>query len=298
MTAHSDKATAIVDSPGEVLKGVAFAGLAYMMFTGQDAIMKWVGRDTPILEALFVRSFTIVALLLVLRGPGLARQAFASPRLGWHFARGLLILSAWLCYYTAAQRLQLAEMTTIYYAAPLFVTILSVLILKERPGPWRWAAVTAGFVGVVLATDPAGRPDLVPALLVLAAAALWGMSGILVRHALNQEPTVVQMLISNSMFSAMALTASVTWITLDWATLGLLVLLGVIGGMSQFCMFEGYRRAPASAVAPMEYTSFVWSVALGWLVFGDLPAHNVWLGAGVIAFSSLLALWSTRARTA
>jgi drug/metabolite transporter (DMT)-like permease len=298
MASPSEAAARAADTPARVLQGVLLAGLAYMMFTGQDAIMKWIGGSLPILQGLFARSATIIVLVVLLRGPGLVAEAASSQRLGWHLLRGLLILGAWLCYYTAAQRLQLAEMTTLYYAAPLFITVLSVLILKERPGPWRWVAVCAGFLGVAVAADPSGRPDLVPALLVLAAAALWGSSGILVRLALMKEPTHVQMLISNAMFCALTLISAMSWIVPDRSTLLLLVLLGVIGGVSQFLMFEAYRRAPASAVAPMEYTSFLWSVGLGFLVFSDVPGPNVWIGASIIILSSLLAILSARGKAA
>ena len=100
--------------------------------------------------------------------------------------RSAFTLAAWLCYYNAARSLQLAELTTIYYAAPFIVTVLSVLILGETVPLLRWLAVFIGFVGVFIACDPTRLGLSLPVLLVLAAAVLWGIAVVLLSQ-LNRE---------------------------------------------------------------------------------------------------------------
>ena len=116
------------------------------------------------------------------------------------FLRSFLIMTAWLCFYTAARDLQLAELTTIYYAAPIIVTVFSIFMLGEKVPLVRWAAVAIGFVGVFIACDPANLGLSWPVLLVLAAAVLWGLAIVLMRKIAMQEKSIVQMVLSNGFF--------------------------------------------------------------------------------------------------
>ena len=199
------------------------------------------------------------------------------------FLRSFLILTAWLCYYTAARDLQLAELTTIYYAAPIIITVLSVFMLGEKVPLVRWAAVAIGFVGVFIACDPADLGLSLPVLLVLAAALLWGLSIVLLRKIAMQEKTIVQMILNNGFFLVTAgLPLLYLWTTPRCGEVALLVGAGALAGFAQFTLFEGMKRAPASVIAPFEYTALVWSFLLGYLIWGDVPRSGVFVGAALI----------------
>jgi len=176
------------------LMGVLFAIGAYFMFSWQDAAVKWLATSYAVPELLFLRSITIVLLCLALGGRPLLIQAVASRRKLALLFRGAVILAAWLCYYSASRRLQLAEMVTIYFAAPLIITVLSVFLLHEHVRWQRWAATLLGFLGVVVACAPGGVGLSWPVVLVLLAALFWAYSNILVRQISQSETTVVQML--------------------------------------------------------------------------------------------------------
>lgn len=271
------------------LAGIALATAGYGVFTLQDAIIKWLVADHTVWQILFLRSVTVTAIsALIARRQGF-RAVLRSPNRPALLLRGLVILIAWLCYYGAARHLGLAELTTLYYAAPLFVTILSVLLLGERVDLARWGAVALGLVGVVIAANPGGRPDLLPALMVLAAAVLWAWSNILVRQIIAIESTASQMLFSNATFVvASGITMPFLWQTPRPFDLALMVALGFVAALGQFLLFESFRKAPASAVAPCEYTALVWAFLLGYAIWGDLPARAVFIGAGVILLATLL----------
>jgi drug/metabolite transporter (DMT)-like permease len=216
-------------------------------------------------------------------------EALRSPTIKPMFLRSFLILAAWLCYYTAARDLQLAELTTIYYAAPVIVTVLSVVILKEQVPLIRWAAVLIGFVGVYLACDPATLGLSAPVLLVLLAAFFWGLAIVLLRKIALREKTIIQMILNNAFF---LVTAGVplfyVWQTPSWSAALLLFGAGILSGLAQFTLFEGMKRAEASVVAPFEYTSLIWSFLLGYLIWADIPRHEVFLGAALIMGAGLL----------
>jgi len=282
-----------------VLLGIALTVFAYFAFSVSDAITKWLVADLSVWQVLFFRSLTIVLLLLAIgRGPLLAR-ARRSPARRDLLLRSVVLLSAWLCFYTAARDLQLAELVTLYFAAPLIVTLLAVPLLGERVTLPRWLAVTVGFVGVVVACDPGGVSFTWASALALFAAALWAFSFILIRRIARREQTLVQMLWGNGFFlipTGFALPLVWQMPTLEqW---GLMLGLSLSSCLGQFALVEGVRHAPASAVAPFEYSGLLWAFALGYLIWGDIPRHGVWLGAALILGSGLLVIFTERRRNA
>jgi len=282
-------AVSIPDSRDRIYAGIMFTSLSYFVFTLHDAAVKLLVVAIPVWQVLFFRSLTILIGCLIFGGRPLYREAVRSPIVKPMFVRSFLILAAWLCYYTAARDLQLAELTTIYYAAPVIVTVLSVFVLKERV-PWaRWAAVIIGFAGVYIACDPATLGFSTPVLLVLAAAFLWGLSIVLLRKIALQEKTIVQMILNNGFFLVTAgLPLFYVWQTPSWSETLLLLGAGALAGLAQFTLFEGMKRAEASVIAPFEYTSLVWSFLLGYLIWADIPRREVFIGAILIMGAGLL----------
>ena len=270
-----------------MLTGILLAVGGYVFFASQDAMVKWlVGASLPVWQILFFRSVTILLLASVAtRGQGI-RRAWASGQKRALAGRAVLILVAWITYYTAAKVLGLAELVTLYFAAPIFVLILSVPILGETVTPARWVAVLVGFTGVVLAADPGGDIKVVPAVMVLFAAFCWGLTNILVRMISRTELTTTQMVASNFLFAcACAPMLPFVWVTPNGLEIVLLAALGVVGGLGQYFVFEGFRHAPASAIAPFEYSALIWAFVFGWLVFGEIPKPVVFVGAGLIVLS-------------
>ena len=268
-----------------ILTGVLSTVLAYFLFSLQDASVKWLVVAVPVVQILFVRSVTILAICLVIGRGEVVVQSVRSPILRPMLLRALLLLAAWLSYYNAAKHLGLAELTTLYYAAPVLITILAAPILKEDVPAVRWLAVVIGFVGVVVATDLAGTGLRIswPVWLALQAAIFWAISTVLLRKTSLTERTIVQMTISNFMLAALTGAAAVFfWTPVTLSQLAMTSLTGVIAALGQYAMFEGMRRAPVSVLAPFEYTSLIWAFVLGFVIWGDIPRHDVFLGAGLI----------------
>ena len=271
------------------MTGILLATGAYFMFSAQDAAVKWLATDYAIPQLLFMRSITIVLLVLAIGRRPLVRQVLVSTNKLPLLLRGAVILAAWLCYYTASRKLQLAEMVTIYFAAPMMITVLSVFLLHEKVGWQRWAGTSLGFVGVVIACAPGGVGFSWPVILVLSAALLWAYSNILVRQISRHETTIMQMLFSNGAFViACGFALPWTWTTPSWTVIALMMGVGLAGAGGQYLLFEGFRLAAASLVAPFEYSSLLWAFALSYLVWGDVPRPGVFLGAGIIIASGVV----------
>ncbi len=285
-----------VESPERtVMLGIGCTALAYGLFTCHDAVIKLLTVSLSVWQIMFFRSLTIVIASLAIGRRPLVERALATNAKKPLLLRGVVILGAWLCYYNAARHLQLAEVTTLYFATPVLVSLLAIPLLGESINRGRWIPVALGFVGVIVASGVAEFHFAWPMGLALMAACLWAWATIQVRQIALREPTLIQMLYSNSFFVVVCGGVLVfLWQTPTWHELALLVTVGVIGGLAQFFMFEGLRRAPASVLAPFQYSSLLWAFVLGWLIWGDWPRDEVFAGAALILASGVLAIWLRR----
>lgn len=291
---------ALTDTRDRVFSGIWLTTFAYFLFSSQDALIKLLVEDYAVWQILFFRSITVlIGCTLFGGGTKVLVAAAHSPIVGSMLLRSLLILAAWLSYYNAARYLQLAELTTIYFAAPVIVTVLSVLLLGETVPAMRWIAVLTGFAGVFVACDPANLGFSWPILLVLAAAFLWATSIVLLRKIALQERSVIQIILNNAFFLVIAgVPMLLSWKTPSPAAFAMLAGVGVIGGIAQFALFEGMKRAAASIIASFEYMSLIWAFLFGYLIWADIPRREVFIGAAMIIAAGLMIIASERARRA
>ncbi len=282
-------------SGNAILYGIGLGVLAYGLFSVQDAAIKFLVETLPVWQVLMFRSLSVVVICLVSGRPSLVGRAVRSPVKGKLSLRALLTMTAWLLYFTASREMGLAQLLTLYFAAPLMVTILSGRVLGETVTPRRWLAVGIGFVGVMFAADPFGVEVSLPTAMVLLAAAMWSYSTILMRQAARHETSLVQMLYNNALIVPVTAVVSVTiWqppSLTEWAIMG---LIGVLSGIAQFLVFEMARRTPAAVMATVEYSALIWAFILGWLIWGDVPHAAIWIGAALISVSGVVLILGER----
>jgi drug/metabolite transporter (DMT)-like permease len=269
--------------------GIALGVTGYFFFGLQDASNKWLVASLPVWEVLFVRSVVIVTLCCAFGRLRLIERVVATPVKRSIAMRAGLTLSAWLIYYTAARSLPLAQLLTLYFAAPLMITAMAGPVLGERVTRMQWASVAIGFIGVMVASDPFAVRLSLPTLMVLIAASLWAMAMILTRRIARRESSMVQMLAVNLIFAVVTGALCLAeWRAPDALSWGLLIAVGVLGGLGQYFIFEAVRRAPASVMAPVEYSALLWAFILGFVVWGDVPVAAVWAGAGLIVVAGVV----------
>ena len=244
--------------------------------------------------------------------PGLRTTGFGVLRtqrpLG-HLARSTVGLVGMVSGFSAVQFLPLTSATAFNFASPLFMTALAALILKEKVGRHRWAAVAVGFVGVLVMVRPAPGPlhpvgaamaggDYKALLhLIGVGLALLGAAGaagamIAVREIGRTErgPTIVfYFTLAGATLGLVSLPF--VWVTPDPATLALLILAGLIGGVGQMFLTEALRVAPVGVVAPFDYTQLIWASLIGYFVWGELPHPATLIGAGIVAASGIYILY-------
>ena len=275
--------------PSRSLSGALLALGGWAAFSLQDALVKTLVVELPVPEVLFGRSLLIVAFAgFVVRRADC--RAMAEPRNAIAIVvRSALILFAWLAYYRASRSLQLAELATCYFAAPLFVVGMSAPILHEYVGPGRWFATLLGFGGVLIAANPTRGAPLEPVGLALFAAVSWALTTVLAR-GLSRGISTPAMMLGGAVGFVVACGAMMptlgVWPSARQAAL--IASVGVVGSVGQYLWFEGVRRAQASLLAPLEYSLLGYAIVWGWIFFGDLPRARTLLGASLIFASGLL----------
>lgn len=273
------------------LQGIGLCILGYAFLSLQDASIKWLVADYSVVTILFWRSLVVVVAVLLAGRLRLVQRAWRSPSRRLLVVRGLLSLVAWLLYYTAARDLTLAEMTTLYFSAPIMVTVLATVILKERASGWQWFSLIIGFIGVVIACRPSNMTEPLPIVLTLLAAMCWAFTYIQLRQVDEQTSVLEQMLITNVVF-VLCMMVALPWTHTPSPTPAWLGMLGagLVGGIGQFFLFASFKRATATLLAPFEYTGLVWAFILSSVVWGTLMDVSLMIGAGLIAVSGTLAM--------
>jgi drug/metabolite transporter (DMT)-like permease len=282
--------------------GIALRVSAMACMAVLAALVKWCsGRGVPVLEIIFFRNaFAFIPVLIyVSKTAGLG--VLRTTRPAGHLMRSVIGLVAMTCGFTAVSLLPLTQSTALSFSAPLFMTALSALILREPVGLFRWGAVAVGFAGVLIMVhpDPAHFAGIGVVFAMVSAIGTAGAM-IAIREIGRTEPgptIVFYFTLAGTVLGLASLPFG--WVLPDLPTLGLLVAAGLIGGTGQLLLTEALRRAEVAVVAPFDYTQIVWASLLGYFVWQEKPQALTLAGALVVAASSIAILvretrWSRR----
>lgn len=262
-----------------------------------DASVKWLTTDYTVPQIAFVRYLFTIAIATLLAGRMGGLATLKTKRPGAHLLRSLLNIATMLTFYFALRLLPLADAIAISFAAPLFMTAFSVVLLRERVGLQRWAAVVIGLLGVVLVLQPAGAGLTTGTLLALASAVFYALASLSSRQMSTTEAShtilfyysisVLIMTGAIGLLGETGLVPSWDWPPLLLADLWIFLIVGFAGSFGQFFFNQAFRYGEVSMLAPLEYTALVWGIIYGFLLWNEFPAPMVLAGAAVIAGSSL-----------
>lgn len=256
-----------------------------------DAIAKALTATYSPLQIVFMRSVLAapVAVLIVLRIGG--AQALVSHRPAAHLLRGILWICATVLFFTSIMHLGLAEATALIFVAPLFITAISAMLLKEHVGWRRWAAVIAGFIGVLIVIQPGAATFRPVLLLPVATAFIYALLMISARWVDKRESvwTLLLYFTGTSAFLS-AFIVPFVWIAIRPDDLWLFIATAAFGTAGMTMMSQAFRITPAAVVAPLEYTAILWATALGWLIWSDVPDTATIIGAAVIITSGVIVI--------
>lgn len=270
-------------------RGIACILAAVLLFSVYNAIAKWLAVDFNPLQIVFFRGlFGLLPVGLILLHDGKGVRQLVSRRPGLQLVRATTGLLSNVCFILSYRSMPLADAVAIGYAAPIFVTALSVPLLSERVGMHRWSAVVVGFLGVVLVARPGSGAFQLAALLAIAGTLAYSICIITTRRLGAVDASVCTMVHSTTFYAlASALALPVVWTTPGWGELTLFALLGCVAGCGMYLFVQAYRFAPAATIAPFDYTAMAWAMLFGFLIWGEVPDWNSLAGITVIVASGL-----------
>jgi len=292
----------IEDFSSRPATGVALKVMAIMLFVGMSAIIKATAEEVPPGQAVFFRSFfaiPVILIWLVQRGQ-LSIGLKAKNPMG-HVWRGLFGTTAMGLTFAGLGLLPLPEVTAIGFATPIFTVLLAAVMLGERIRLFRISAVGLGLAGVIIILWPRfggaqmDNAATFGAMLILGATMLRALVQVHLRQLVQNEHTAAIVFYFSVTASCLALlTAPFGWVVPTGSTIALLVMAGLIGGVAQILVTSAYRFGSVSMLAPYDYTSMLFAIVLGYVLFDELPTAVMLAGSGLVIVAGVLVIWRER----
>jgi len=267
------------------VRGMLLALIAAASFTLLHTSVRYASRELHVFEITFFRYFFALLFLLL----GIVKSRFGVLRtscLHLHLIRCVLVMLSMWSLFTALSITPLAQVTALSFIAPVFGTILAILILKERSTLSRWLAVLFGFIGMLVVLRPGIIEITLGPLLAVFGALIWGLSTLVIKMMARTESSSTQ--VTYMAVIVAPLTFIGAWFVWEWPTwhvLPVLIFMAFIATVGQFAYTKSFMLADATALMPLDFTRMLWASLLGYLLFGEIPGLWTWVG-GTIIFCS------------
>ena len=292
---------------------IAFNLAGVVAISINDMLIKQISGEYPLHQIVFSRSGIGILFSLILVQFEGGWQILKTKRPWLHLLRGLLIVVSNMTFFVALAAIPLADATALFFAAPLFITLLSIPILGEKVGVMRLGAVAIGFIGVVIMQRPWAASETLEAsrlvlLLPILAALTYALNQLLTRKlGISSKASALAVYIQG-VFILVSMgfyliagdgrfvdeTGTVSrqfllraWVVPPSEDIWVFVGLGLNSAVIGYCLSQAYRLADAATVAPFEYVGLPMAVFWGLLIFGDVPVWEVWVGIALILGSGL-----------
>ena len=270
--------------------GFLYMFMSVCAFSLMDLIVKW-SEDYPLGQVLFFRGFFGVVIYFFIMPRERIKNFYYTKRAGLHLLRCLSGLIALIAIFIALRKLPLATVVSISFAAPIFTTIFSIFLLNEKVGFYRWLAVSIGFIGIIIITEP-GFDDLniyylFPIIFCL------GLSyvAITIRQLSSTEPVwLIALNFSIVITLASLFTIPFGWVMPNVKDLALLCMIGFFGGFANLWLSQSFKLSEVSLVSPLKYLALIFGIFFGYLIWDEIPTIRTLLGALLVIASSLIIL--------
>lgn len=302
------------NSPDNKLLAVLCACGAIGIASSGDTIVKWLSGGYPVHQILFIRCLIGVPILALIVNRNASFASLWGPGTGLSLTRSLIMSSAYLAFILSIAAMPIADAVAIYFVMPLFVAVIAGPMLGERVRLHRWIAIVVGLIGVIIMINP-GAGVLEPAaLLALYSAFGYGFCQTLARRVLRQVPPATMAFHNNLVYLAVAVGLAIIFTLFDMGNiehkslaflvrpwqwppiphLAAMLLLGASVAIAMVLFGMAYKYGESSFVAPFEYTAMFWAMALGFLIFGDVPGSRTLWGGAIVLLAGLFMLWADR----
>jgi drug/metabolite transporter (DMT)-like permease len=268
--------------------GFLYMFLSVCTFSVMDLLVKW-SSDYPTGEVLFFRGFFGLLPTYFLIPKDKLKTFYTTQRSMEHLFRCLMGLAALIAIVIALRELPLAVVVSLSYAAPLFITVLSIFLLSEKVGIFRWLAVLIGFLGVIIIAEPGFKGMNYLYFLPLIFCIGMAFVTITIRKLSTTEPIwLISIFFTITISIAGLATIPMGWIIPSFKDFILLALIGVTGGSANLFLTQSYKLSEVSLVAPLKYLALIFAIIFGYLIWNEIPTIKTLIGASLVVFASLI----------
>ncbi|MDC1250735.1 DMT family transporter [Pelagibacteraceae bacterium] len=268
--------------------GFLYMFLSVCTFSVMDLLVKW-SSDYPTGEVLFFRGFFGLLPTYFLIPKNRLKTFYTTERSKEHLFRCLMGLMALIAIVVALRELPLAVVVSLSYAAPLFITVLSIFLLSEKVGVFRWLAVIIGFIGVIIIAEPGFKGMNYLYFLPLIFCIGMAFVTIMIRKLSTTEPIwLISIFFTITISIAGLVTIPMGWKMPNFQDFILLALIGVTGGSANLFLTQSYKLSEVSLVAPLKYLALVFAIFFGYFIWNEIPTIKTLIGASLVVLASLI----------
>ena len=272
-------------------RGIVAMLVSTVLFSAMHAAIRHVSQEIPPIQAAFFRNFFgLIVFLPILMQTGL--KVLHTDRIGLHLVRAILNVCAMFSFFTALAITPIAKVTALSFTSPLFMAVLSVIILGERMRLRRWTATILGFVGTLIILRPGIEAIDYGSMLVVGSASVWAVTMIVIKFLARTDSSLTITAYMNLLLSLLSVGPAIyVWQTPSAMAWVWLMFIGVSGTLAQLLLTEALKQTEATAIMPFDFLKLVWTAALGYVLFAEVPTLYTWIGAAVIFASGFYIAW-------
>ncbi len=273
------------------MKAITFNLLAWVMLPIMDGFAKYLSTDLPVLQITWARYFFTVVFTFPIMFLFFKKNLVWTDKPKLQFTRGIILLTANICFFYAISIISLAKALTLAFVAPLIVTAFSPIFLGEKVGFRRWSAVIIGFIGSLVVIRPGFVEINLASIAALGTGVMYGFYLIITRKLSTSDNPLLTLLLTGVVGAIIiSFVMPFVWVKPNFNQWSIMAAIGIFACLGHFFLILSLKYADASKLAPFSYFEIFTNIIIGYYFFGDFPDIWTFLGLLIIVLSGIYIL--------